>query len=114
MRTIRLSRPVNFPWFQGHPAGDYTVTDEHAHLLVWDYRAAEYADLAPVAEKPEIPEAEEFEPEPEIPEEPKRPYGNATKAAWIEYALAVDKDLTAEAAGKLTRIELMSRYGERL
>ena len=48
------------------------------------------------------------------PAEPemKRPYGNASKAAWIDWA--VHSGCDAEEAAGLTKTELMSRYGERL
>lgn len=54
---------------------------------------------------------------PEPAAEMKRPYGNASKAAWIAWAVHGDhgqpKPTPEEAAG-LTKTELMSRYGERL
>jgi hypothetical protein len=42
----------------------------------------------------------------------KRPYGNASKAAWIDWAVHQGAD-AAEAA-ELTKNQLMARYGERL
>ncbi len=42
----------------------------------------------------------------------KRPYGNASKAEWIEWAVHQGAD-AAEAA-QLTKNQLMARYGERL
>ena len=48
------------------------------------------------------------------PEPPKRPYGNAPKDAWIEYAAAVDPEMSRERALGMTKADLMSRYGERL
>jgi hypothetical protein len=52
----------------------------------------------------------------EIPDDGtvKRPYGNATKSAWISYALTVDPELTEEAATGMSKVQLMSAYGERL
>lgn len=52
-------------------------------------------------------------PEDEKPE-PQRPYGNAAKAAWVEYALAVDENLTRDVAETMTKADLMAGYGERL
>jgi hypothetical protein len=57
------------------------------------------------------------EQQPAVPEddEPmKRPWGNATKAAWVRWALHQDPELTAEAAGDMSKVQLMTKYGERL
>lgn len=51
--------------------------------------------------------------EPAVPgAEMKRPYGNASKAAWIDWAVHQGAE-AAEAAG-MTKNELMNRYGEAL
>lgn len=52
--------------------------------------------------------------DPEAPKPMKRPYGNAPKNAWIDYAVSVDEGLTRERAEMMTKSDLMSRYGERL
>lgn len=44
--------------------------------------------------------------------EVKRPYGNASKAAWVDWAVHNGAD--AVEAASLTKNELMSRYGEAL
>lgn len=56
---------------------------------------------------------DEFTPAAE-PKEPKRPYGNATKAAWVEWAVHVNPELTEEEASAMSKNQLMAEYGERL
>lgn len=63
--------------------------------------------------EPAIEEAKAIE-EAEAPGELKRPYGNAAKAAWIRWALYSDPDLTQEAASEMSKVQLMTAYGERL
>jgi hypothetical protein len=105
-----------------HSVGDTFSTDaEQAAELVRRGNAV-YADgLEPPVR--EIPNAEQRAeaPRDEISESPeleaaavKRPYGNATKGEWIAYALSVDPDLTEEAAGEMSKVSLMTAYGERL
>ena len=42
------------------------------------------------------------------------PYGNASEAAWVEYAMSVDPKLTKDEAFSMTKAQLQSEYGERL
>lgn len=96
------------------PHGSWGVTDG-----VRDSYLAEEIPLVKRADAIEFPEertaidpadlvSAEAPPEPR----PRRPYGNASKADWITWAIyqGCPED---EAAG-LTKAELMSRYGERL
>lgn len=46
--------------------------------------------------------------------EMRRPYGNSPKQAWVDWALSQDPELTAEAAKGMSKVALMSAYGERL
>lgn len=73
----------------------------------------------PVADEGELPDPEnpitgrtpgaaDIDSAPEL----KRPYGNHSKAAWVEWAVHQGAD--AQEAAALTKNELMSRYGERL
>jgi hypothetical protein len=50
----------------------------------------------------------DVDPEPAV----KRPYGNASKAAWIDWAVRQGADEAG--AAELTKNQLMARYGERL
>jgi hypothetical protein len=107
-----------------------SVTDEVAHRLVEEYTAAELvSDIAPepaqkvpATEQPatlatdDAPDTEDADAASDLDEsgEPKRPYGNASKADWIHYALKVDPDLTAQAASDMSKFQLLQAYGERL
>jgi hypothetical protein len=56
---------------------------------------------------------------PEAPVEPKRPYGNAPKSAWADYAVKMSgikgcPAITIERAEEMSKADLMSRYGARL
>lgn len=42
------------------------------------------------------------------------PKGNSTKAAWVKWALSRDAGLTEESALGMSKVQLMSQYGERL
>lgn len=128
MRTIQMVRDVVL-WdhsFVGAAGEVKTLPDEQAAGAV-RFGFAVYTDSAPepVQEVPVPEQVEETvtdevhaetaeETEPEDPDEPKRPYGNASKADWIHYALKVNKDLTVEAASDMSKVQLMSAYGERL
>jgi hypothetical protein len=68
--------------------------------------------LTHVGEETSQPEPEEEKDESSEP--PKRPYGNAPKSAWVEYAVAADSKMTKERAEGMTKVDLMSRYGEPL
>lgn len=81
----------------------------HGRTPGWtDFSAELHSEPAPAADGWLMPEAEPAEP----PAEMKRPYGNASKATWIDWAVhnGADPD---EIAG-WTKNELMGRYGERL
>ena len=69
--------------------------------------------LTHVGEETSQPEPE---PEGESSEPPKRPYTNAPKSAWVEYAShpATPKNISAERAEGMTKVDLISRYDERL
>jgi len=61
------------------------------------------------------PEPDDPDDEPEPPKEtPKRPYGNASKDVWAEYAAAVDPEMSIERAKGMTKNDLLARYGQRL
>lgn len=130
MKTVRMHRTVNFPWCSAARGTQVSVTDEVAYLLVEEYVAAELiSDSAPEpvrdvpsAEQPtnlaadDARDTEDAEIVSDLDEsgEPKRPYGNASKADWIHYALKVDPDLTAQAASDMSKVQLLQAYGERL
>jgi hypothetical protein len=64
-------------------------------------------------------EADEVAAEDDRELRPKRPYGNAPKSAWAQYAVdmgGIDgcPDITIERAEEMTKADLMSRYGARL
>jgi hypothetical protein len=48
------------------------------------------------------------------PQEMKCPYGNASKPAWVKWALYSDPELTEEAAMEMSKNQLQATYGERL
>ena len=100
------------------------LSDERAAELV-GMQMAVYLDISepvreiPNAEQPVIGVGEnsgtEYEfGEPEETPELKKPYGNATRAEWVKYALSKDSDLTEEAANDMSKVQLMQAYGERL
>lgn len=132
MKTIRMITEVAI-WDGSFAASfnqELTLPDEKAAgivgagLAVYIDTAPEPVQEVPVPEQVEQPVEEPVvdevhdesaeEAEPEDPDEPKRPYGNASKADWIHYALKVNKDLTVEAASDMSKVQLMSAYGERL
>lgn len=128
MRTIRMTRGMALETFQGIRGQELTVTDATAATLVALGNAV-YLDSSaePVRDVPsavqsqtlvadDAPGTEDAEIASDLDEagEPKRPYGNASKADWIHYALKVDPDLTAQAASDMSKVQLLQAYGERL
>ena len=121
---IRTLAPFDPRSFSASVDEELTLDDDRAHALVGMQLAIYIDSDAPVreilnAEQPVTGVGEnsgtEYEfGKPEETPELKRPYGNATKAQWVEYALSVDPDLTEEAAGDMSKVSLMTAYGERL
>jgi len=100
--------------FQGAEGETREVSDEMAAGLV-RFHLAEIIDAGEdrIATKPE--EAVDTETqviESESDEEPSRPYGNAPKSKWVDWAVHCGAD--REDAESKTKAVLMSEYGERL
>lgn len=137
MKIVRLTRAVGIGAIVGDRGTVLFLSDADAEWAVQE-KLAVYIDDGPQSVPPPPPPyrpedddgqtysdesvSEEFlapqaaEVQPEYEDEPqvemKRPYGNASKAAWIDWA--VQKGADPEQAAALTKNELMSRYGEPL
>ena len=131
MRAVRITRAC---WLNdrvnGDPGSIRTLDDAEAYEAVEVHKVAAYApEHDPVTFVGPEAAAEHLDaiilrmdaPEPAVPYEAdlipeklemKRPYGNASKAAWIDWAVHNGAD-PQEIAG-WTKNELMGRYGERL
>lgn len=138
MKTIRTTCSMIQPIVADYNVVIEGVPDPVADMLVKMGNAVILADEGPdpqqyepsVAEKlaqeyaPVLaagPEPREGELEPvTVPEsdatfiERKRPYGNSSKQAWIDWAVYQDPELTGEVAQGMSKVYLMSTYGERL
>lgn len=81
--------------------------------------------LRPISENYEPPvtrESQEPEDGPEVPDSeddlvdegdgPKRPYANASKDAWVEYAVSRGED--PDVASRMTKADLISKHGASL
>jgi hypothetical protein len=101
---IRLTDYVLVGPCQGLKGTEFDVEPFVAEGYVSRY-LAEYVD------QPEESPVITLEPASE-PEPVKRPYSNATKTAWIEWA--VDNGCDRDKAEGMTKTQLMSEYGERL
>jgi hypothetical protein len=99
-------------------AGAVIVTDEATAAFAvrqdWAVPVEGFQAVPESADSPEQGREETSQVEAEDPEPPKRPYGNAPKDTWAEYAAAVDPEMSKERALGMTKADLMSRYGERL
>jgi hypothetical protein len=130
MRVVRLTRSG---WWDDEVNGDagrpLTLTDAKAYEIVEVWKSAVYIDGAPspktvMEHPPELAEAftvPREEPRPAEPEDPasalKMPWTNAPKDDWVEWAVRGNHGgpaVTAQEAARLTKNQLMSRYGERL
>jgi hypothetical protein len=126
MRRVKLTRAIVLaPHLTGDVNDKLYLSDDDAATLV-NAGFAVYADGGPGDQslQPVVPSGpapgtltkvgeETSQPE-EVPEPPKRPYGNAPKSSWVEYAVAVDPKMTKGRAEGMTKVDLMSRYDERL
>ena len=94
-------------------AADWAVRQQ---LAVYTGSAPPPAPLVVTATQERTPSRETgLVTEPEPPKEtPKRPYGNASKDVWAEYAAAVDPEMSIERAKGMTKNDLLARYGQRL
>jgi hypothetical protein len=125
-------------WLAGDAGASLTLTDQQAYEAVEQHHLAVYADDGPQAAPalqyaepvitiepqldPEFREqvAEFMDQNDELlakladgkPEPLKMPWSNASKAAWIDWA--VHQGAEPEQAAALTKNEHMSKYGERL
>lgn len=131
MTLIRLRRPYKMDSVVGD-ANEVVDTDPATARALVDsgdavFEGEQQTPMLPIPvvkredgiefpEQPQIVEVPEDFGESEESEDAiaKRPYGNATKAAWVRYAIALDENLSEAAATAMTKADLMSRYGERL
>lgn len=122
MPVIRITRNLHLDRISACAGSVQNVPEDLAADLVGN-GVAEYTD-PPKPKKPFIPAAERetapldfeeaiaaAEDDEETPGLPK-PY--APKQDWVNYAVAVDDKLDPEVASRMTKADLMSRYGDRL
>lgn len=129
MRQVRITHSnwVN-DWLAGDAGALRYLTDDQAREAVEVHHLAVYADgvqpppPVPVSADPvvtiepqlqyaeELAAAEPGEADPGA--EMKMPWTNASKAAWVDWAVHQGAD--PQTAAGSTKTELMSRYGERL
>jgi hypothetical protein len=139
VRQVRITH-ANWvsDWLAGDAGATRWLTDEQAYEAVDVYNLAVYIDGSTASPPPPPPVAEPvLEIEPSVSAEDlvdhieavadgypqdsplaqrdtalRMPWSNASKAAWIDWAVHLGAD--PEQAAGLTKNELMSRYGERL
>lgn len=86
--------------------------------LAETYKTATGQDWNDPGDEPDGQPVPEVAGAPDSPE-PKRPYGNAPKSAWADYAVKMSgikgcPVITMERAEEMSKADLMSRYGARL
>jgi hypothetical protein len=98
-------------------AAEFAVTQGYAVHTGITFEEAKEQNAQQIADILDVPREVSSQSEPEEPAEPeppKRPYGNAPKSAWAEYAAAVDPKMSVERAKGMSKNDLLAQYGQRL